>query len=102
MGRIYPCLQEAAQWLKAHKDPIPLHQRLEIPVLCLRWTQGTINRRMMFGHKGVPDESIFKLVDQLQRDIKRPGDINALLDVAQHEGRFWSLSNRRLTALMMF
>jgi hypothetical protein len=32
---VYPALSEAAQWLRDHADPLPLSQRLEIPVLCL-------------------------------------------------------------------
>ena len=55
----------------------------------------------MFGH-GEDDESIFKLVDQLQRGDIRASDINEPLDVAQHDGMFCSISNRRLTALMMY
>jgi hypothetical protein len=57
---------------------------------------------MMFGHGGEDNESIFKLVDQMERGIKAAGDINEPLDVAQHDGKLCSLSNRRLTALMMF
>ena len=41
-------------------------------------------------------------VYQLQRNHKLPGDIHQPLDVVQHQGRFCSLSNRRLTALMMY
>ena len=52
----------------------------------------------MFGE----GESIFKLVDQLERGEKNPGDINRHLDVAQYDGGFRSLSNRRLAALMMY
>ena len=47
-------------------------------------------------------ESIFKLVDQLERGDKTPGDINKHLDVVQYQGNFLSLSNRRLAALMMY
>merc|ERR1712086_410600 len=75
---------------------------VEIPVLCLRWTHDDVNSKMMFGRGGEDNESIFKLVDQLQRSVKSVGDINEPLDVAQHDGKFCSLSNRRLTALMMF
>jgi len=98
MNRLYPALVEAHEWLQRHVSPLPVNSRLEIPVLCLRWTQDTINRKMMFGH----DESIYKLVDQLQRGIKVPGDIDKQLDVVQHNGNFRSLSNRRLTALLMY
>ena len=56
----------------------------------------------MFGHDGIEDASIFKFGDQWQRGIKAAGYINEPLDVAQHDGKFCSLSNRRLTALMMF
>ena len=73
-------------------------QRLEIPVLCLRWSQASINRKMVFGD----GESIFKLVDQLERGDKTPGDINKHLNVVQYQGHFVSLSNRRLAALMMY
>jgi ankyrin repeat protein len=94
----YPALAEAEEWLRRHQEPIPIFQRLEIPVLCLRWTQASINRKMMFGD----GESIFKLVDQLERGAKNPCDINKHLDVVQYEGDFISLSNRRLAALMMY
>ena len=57
---------------------------------------------MTFGHHGEDDDSIFKLVDQLQRGLKTPGDTNEPLDVAQHKENFCSISNRRLTALMMY
>merc|ERR1712137_361048 len=56
----------------------------------------------MFGHHGIDDDSIYKLVDQLQRGIKVPSDINEQLVVVQHNGHFRSLSNRRLTALLMY
>ena len=88
--------------MRNHRSAIAIKSRLEIPVLCLRWTHDSINRKMMFGHNGVEDASILKLVDQLQRGVKVAGDINEPLDVAQHNERFYSLSNRRLTALMMF
>jgi hypothetical protein len=40
----------------------------------------------MFGHGGEDNESIFKLVDQMERGIKSAGAINEPLDVAQHDG----------------
>ena len=43
---------------------------------------------MMFGQGGIDGESIFKLVDLLQREKKLPGDIDQPLDVAQHHGQF--------------
>ena len=97
----YSTLAEAEEWLRRHSEPIPIMQRLEIPVLCLRWTHASINRKMMFGHGGGDDESIVKLVDQLHRGDKTTGDINQPLDVVQHRGNFCSLSNRRLTAVML-
>ena len=43
------------QWL-------PIKSGLEIPVLCLCWTQDSINGKMMFGHDGRPEAaSIFDL-----------------------------------------
>ena len=48
------------------------------------------------------EESIFKLVDKLQRGERAPGGIHEPLDVAPHQGMYCSLSNRRLTALMMY
>eukprot|EP00747_Dinoflagellata_sp_TGD_P169990 gnl/TRDRNA2_/TRDRNA2_200374_c0_seq1.p1 gnl/TRDRNA2_/TRDRNA2_200374_c0~~gnl/TRDRNA2_/TRDRNA2_200374_c0_seq1.p1 ORF type:complete len:770 (+),score=171.24 gnl/TRDRNA2_/TRDRNA2_200374_c0_seq1:50-2311(+) len=101
VSEIYPALAAAEEWLRGHQDPIPIMQRLEIPVLCLRWTHDCINRKMMFGHDGHDNDSIFKLVDQLQRGEKAPTDINRQLDVVQYDGSFCCLSNRRLTALMM-
>ena len=46
-------------------------------------------------------ESIFKLVDQLERGDKKPADINQHLDVVQYQGNFLFLSNRRFAALIM-
>ena len=43
---------------------------------------------MMFGQSGIDGESIFKLVDLLQREKKLLGDIDQPLDVAQHHGQF--------------
>ena len=40
--------------------------------------------------------------DKLQRGKKAPGGIHEPLDVAPHQGMYCSLSNRRLTALMMY
>lgn len=98
----YPALAHAEEWMSNHRDPIPIKQHLQIPVLCLRWTHASINRKMMFGHDGIDDESMFKLVDQPLRGEKLPEDINQPLDVAQHQGHFCSQSNRRLSALMMY
>ena len=81
----YPAVAEAEEWLCSHQDTIPSMQRLEIPVLCLRWTQASINRMMMFGD----GESTFKLVDQLERGDKKPTDINKHLDVVQYQGTFF-------------
>ena len=44
----YPVLANAEHWLRSHtSSSIPLGTRLEIPVLCLRWTHATINRKMI-------------------------------------------------------
>ena len=94
----YPAVAEAEKLLCNHQDTIPNMQRLKIPVLCLRWTQASIDRKMMCGD----GESIFKLVDQLERENKKPGDINKHLDVVQYQKNFLSLSNRRLAALTMY
>ena len=53
-------------------------------------TYRLLNRKMMFGHDGIEDASIFKFGDQWQSGIKVAGDINEPLDVAQHDGKFWS------------
>lgn len=45
---------------------------------------------------------MFKLVDQLQHGIKQPVDISEPLQVALFDGKMYSLSNRRLAALMMY
>jgi len=99
---LYPAAAEAMMWLKEHRESLRPGQRVEIPVLCLRWTHDDINSKMMFGHGGKDDESILKLFDQLQRGNKQASQINAPLDVAQYSGKLCSLSNRRLTALMMY
>ena len=57
-----------------HLDPIPVRQHLKNPVLCLRWSHACINSKMMLGKGGIDDESMFKLVDILQREKKLPGD----------------------------
>ena len=62
LNQLYPAISEAEAWLRNHRDPIPFRSRLEIPMLCLRWTQDSINRKMVFGHRGEDDESIYKLV----------------------------------------
>ena len=43
------------------------------------WNQTAINRKMVFGD----GESILKLVGQLERGDKKPGDISKYLDVVQ-------------------
>ena len=70
-------------------------QRLKIPVLSLHWTEASIDRKMRCGD----GESIFELVDQLERENKKLGDINKHLDVMQNQKNCLSLSNRRLAAL---
>ena len=54
--------------------------------------------KMMFSDGDI----IFKLVDQLERVEKTPGDINKHLDVIRHQDRFLSLSNCHLAALLMY
>ena len=66
----YPALAEAEAWIQSHLEPLPLHQRLQIPVICLRWTHDAINRKMMLGPGGEDKESMFKLVDELRRGKK--------------------------------
>ena len=59
--------EAAAIRLYEHQDPPPEKQHLKISVLCLRWSHSCINSKMMFGQGGIDGESIFKLVDLLQR-----------------------------------
>ena len=80
--------EAAAIRLYEHQDPPPEKQHLKISVLCLRWSHSCINSKMMFGQGGIDGESIFKLVDLLQREKKLPGDIDQPLDAAQHHGQF--------------
>ena len=94
----YPALSEAEEWFVNHEGSTPIGQHLEVPVLCLRWTQDKINSKMMFRD----DDSVFKLVDQLLRGTRAPSDIRKRLDVAHYSGQLRSLSNRRLSALMMY
>lgn len=96
-----PALAKVEEWLCKHQTEVSIGQRLEIPVLCLRWTHASIHSKMMFGHGGHEASSIFQLVDELQRGSKEPSDILECLDVAPHDGKFFCLSNRRLTALSM-
>lgn len=56
----------------------------------------------MFDHDGVEDASIFSLFVRLSRGFKVAGDIHEPKDVARHDVKYYSLSHRRLTALMMF
>ena len=66
-AEMFPAMGQAEEWMLKHRDfTFPINQRLEVPMLCLRWTHDCINHKMMFGEDG----SIFKLVDQLQRGNK--------------------------------
>ena len=67
-AEMFPAMGQAEEWMLKHRDfTFPINQRLEVPMLCLRWTHDCINHKMMFGEDG----SIFKLVDQLQRGNKQ-------------------------------
>jgi len=86
-----------------------------VPVLALRWTHDEVNRNMTFkrafdrgGARG--EASVYALVRDLlatwhpRRDVSltAPEDLDEPLDVCVFDGQLWSLSNRRLAALMMF
>merc|ERR1711904_394271 len=48
------------------------------------------------------EESILQILEHLQHNDVASGDMTQQLDVVQHEGNFYCMSNRRLTALMMY
>ena len=48
-SRLYPALAAAETWLHAHKDPVPIKQHLEIPVLSLRWTHSCMSQKLRRG-----------------------------------------------------
>ena len=93
----YPPVAETEKLLCNHQDTIPNMQRLKIPVLSLQWTEASIDRKMMCGD----GDSIFELVNQLDRDNKKLDDINKHLDVMQNHKNYLSLWNRRLAAMTM-
>ena len=92
-AEMFPAMGQAEEWMLKHRDfTFPINQRLEVPVLCLRWTNDCINRKMMFGEDG----SISSWWTSCSATTsKGPGDIHQPLDFAQHK----AISNRRLTAL---
>lgn len=102
----FDVIKKAAEWyqdrIKARGTDFPVGQTLRVPVICLRWTHKDINAGMMFGFGGQPDESIFKMLDELQHRIKTSDDIREPLDIVQYDDKLWCMSNRRLTALLAF
>ncbi len=65
--------------------------------MSLQWTEASIDRKMMCGD----GDSIFELVNQLDRDNKKLDDINKHLDVMQNHNNYFSLWNCRLAAITM-
>ncbi|CAE7549782.1 unnamed protein product [Symbiodinium microadriaticum] len=86
---------------------IPWHIRVDdawfewVPVLALRWSQDDIDSRMIFRHDEWKCRSVYETLDELVRGKISPGGI-AKLEVVRHHGELYSLSNRRLTALLTY
>mmetsp|Transcript_1148 Transcript_1148/g.1942 ORF Transcript_1148/g.1942 Transcript_1148/m.1942 type:complete len:415 (-) Transcript_1148:269-1513(-) len=69
-----------------------------VPVLDLRFTHDTIGPNAQFSD----ERSLYEAFDHLQRKALHPADFNEPLDVCYKDGIYWSMSNRRLVALLMF
>ena len=81
--------------------PVGLEDVVRIPVGCLLWTHGRINKQLQFRN----GKSILSFFDQLFRRDKEPDDVQEPLDIviSQEEGliKLYSTSNRRLLVLLM-
>lgn len=100
--KCFPVLRDVEDWLCDNRDLLQVGSLVRIPVLALRWTHGDINYGMVFGHGDHAGLSILKLFDELQRGVKSPLEIQRPIDVVESKGMMFALSNRRLTALMMY
>ncbi|CAJ1335887.1 unnamed protein product, partial [Effrenium voratum] len=70
---------------------------VHIPVWCLRFVQGHVHGQMVFsGHQ---DRSVYELLHDLLNGQKRCDDLEPLEVV--WDGELYSLSNRRLLALLL-
>lgn len=72
-------------------------------VLCavkkLRFTHNTINHYAQFGN----EKSLYLLFHEFQKGLREPDDLDEPLEVIDTgDGKFWSLSNRRLVSLLMY
>eukprot|EP00927_Polykrikos_kofoidii_P047846 TRINITY_DN42129_c0_g1_i1.p1 TRINITY_DN42129_c0_g1~~TRINITY_DN42129_c0_g1_i1.p1 ORF type:complete len:493 (-),score=26.26 TRINITY_DN42129_c0_g1_i1:47-1462(-) len=92
-----PWLQSAKAWC-SEKVPLKEGSHLNVPVVLLRFTHDSIDSRLHFRNQ----LSIFKTFDEFQRGVKTPQQLEEPLDVCVHEGKLFSLSNRRLFTLLMY
>eukprot|EP00929_Paragymnodinium_shiwhaense_P056275 TRINITY_DN2816_c0_g2_i1.p1 TRINITY_DN2816_c0_g2~~TRINITY_DN2816_c0_g2_i1.p1 ORF type:complete len:2156 (+),score=325.69 TRINITY_DN2816_c0_g2_i1:62-6529(+) len=71
--------------------------RFDLPVWCLRWSQSSVNSRMVFGRGELKDSSIYDLLHDLISERISPLDLSPL-HVVYVDGKLHSLDNRRLLA----
>ena len=70
---------------------------VEVPVNELKFTHSDIDSRMAFKN----GKSMYMTLDQLERGIISPRDLPPL-DICLHEGKYYSISNRRLKVLKWY
>jgi len=101
-----PAANAAAEFLLRALELKPGLEMVRVPVLALRWTQESINRRMVFRNNVHDGVSVYFLIHSLLRhmsvDLQCPCDLDQPLLICVFSGCVWSLSNRRLTALMAY
>eukprot|EP00928_Gymnodinium_smaydae_P074630 TRINITY_DN57660_c0_g1_i1.p1 TRINITY_DN57660_c0_g1~~TRINITY_DN57660_c0_g1_i1.p1 ORF type:complete len:642 (-),score=77.46 TRINITY_DN57660_c0_g1_i1:117-2042(-) len=90
-------------WLSAVADfRLPAacreNEQIQVPVMALRFTHNTIDSRLHFRNQ----HSMFKTFDELQREVLAPDELAEPLDICLHEGKLYSMSNRRLFVLLMY
>jgi hypothetical protein len=79
----------------AHRRPGDQRDQLRVPVNQLRFTHDRIKSRFGSG------ASIYETLEQLQLGKLHPFDLPPL-DVCEHNGKWWSMSNRRLYVLLLY
>ena len=68
--------------------------------MSIRWSHDTVDSRACFAHDAHAGQSMYKLLDQVWRGVKRVSDFEPM-DVVRHEGKIYTLRNRRHTVFSM-
>ena len=108
--RLSPSCNELADFLAVTLPDLRPGMEVTVPIQALRWTHDGINAQLAFGDNHEhPEESIFKLFEQLFRERVTPLDLTEAdpLPVFLHRGPdnhlgLYSRRNRRLATLLMY